>query len=289
MTERLEVLRGQVDAALERAVAEACGVDGPVPPRLREAMGYALLGGGKRMRPVLALASASAVGGDPEAALSFACALEMIHAYSLVHDDLPCMDDDAERRGMPTVHVRYGQATAVLTGDALLTEAFAVVARSALAPARVVRLVALLAEAAGASGMVGGQELDMAGAQEVPPVEAVRQLHAMKTGALFRAAARGGAIAGGADPVQEAALERYGVAVGRAFQLIDDALEVEQGEVDASDAHEAAVSLALRLGVAAARAEAQALVEEARQIAAGFGARGEQLAAIAARVESRRS
>ncbi|MBH25251.1 MAG: hypothetical protein CMH57_12530 [Myxococcales bacterium] len=290
-------LRGLVDAALGRHLSERLeGADGPVPPRLAEAMGYAVLGGGKRMRPVLTLAACEALGAPAENALPVACALEMIHAYSLVHDDLPSMDDDAERRGRPTVHVRYGVATAILTGDALLTEAFRVVTwpDQPLAPDARVRLVALVAEAAGASGMDGGQEHDMRAEQEEPSLELLGSLHAMKTGALFRASALGGAIAASATEAQRAQLERYGRLIGRAFQVTDDLLDFieRRAAPDAQttgDPHEDAVNLAVRLGEAACRDEAARLTAEARAIAASLGERGWLLDAIAALIEARRS
>lgn len=292
-------LRARVDDALDAWLGQLQGADGPVPERLQEAMRYGVLGGGKRMRPVLALAACQALGADPAAALPFACALELIHAYSLVHDDLPAMDDDAMRRGKPTVHVAYGQATAILTGDALLTEAFRILADhpapSSLMTSARLRLVGLLAEAAGAAGMVGGQEFDMRAAADAERAH-VEQLHAMKTGALFRAAARGGAIAAAGDDAQIDALDRYGRLVGRAFQLTDDLLDLREAQDEGAegasatstgDPHEDAVNLAVQLGPEAARAEAAQLTAQARALARSFGPHGSTLDAIAALIETR--
>jgi geranylgeranyl diphosphate synthase type II len=200
--------------------------------RLFEAMRYSLLAGGKRLRPVLALAACEAVGGRLEAAMGFACAIEMIHTYSLIHDDLPCMDDDDLRRGRPTNHKIYGEAIATLAGDALLTDAFTVLARSgaasdAASPAALLATVAELAEAAGSAGMVAGQVIDLLGEGRNLTVQELEYLHRRKTGALFIAAVRGGARLGGADEAELAALEAYARALGLAFQVIDDILDVE--------------------------------------------------------------
>jgi geranylgeranyl diphosphate synthase type II len=217
-----------VNRALACAVAET---DAPAQ-RLLEAMRYSLLAGGKRLRPVLALAACEAVGGPLEAALGFACALEMIHTYSLIHDDLPCMDDDDLRRGRPTNHRIYGDALATLAGDALLTDAFWMLARSAVStagvpPAALLATVAELAEAAGSAGMVAGQAIDLLGEGRSLTIEQLEYLHRRKTGALFIAAVRGGARLGGAGEDQLQALEAYARALGLAFQVIDDILDVE--------------------------------------------------------------
>ncbi len=214
-------------------------------PGFREALRYPLQTGGKRIRPLLAFAAAGALGADPRRALPAALALELVHTYSLVHDDLPAMDDDDLRRGRPTVHKVYGEAMAILVGDALLTEGFAVIAES---PA----MVRELAAAAGAVGMVGGQVLDIAGGSQ--DVVSLTRLHARKTGALIRAAARMGGFAAGADARQLEALTRYGEAVGLAFQVADDVLDAEQ---DA--APEGPPSFVRLLGLAGATAEASRL------------------------------
>ncbi len=212
-----------VERELAQAVPES---DGPAST-LSAAMRYSLLGGGKRLRPILALAACEAVGGRLESAIGFACAIEMIHTYSLIHDDLPCMDDDDLRRGRPTNHKVYGEAIATLAGDGLLTDAFRIAARasSAAGPAVVLDTLAELAEAAGSSGMVGGQVIDLLGERRPIDLAQLEYLHSKKTGALFVSAVRGGARLGGADSAQLAALAEYARAVGLAFQVIDDVLE----------------------------------------------------------------
>ncbi len=292
LQETMAQLRAEVNDALNQVMEALDGADGDAPQLLVEAMRYAVLGGGKRMRPVLALSACEAVGGQRANAVPVACALELVHAYSLVHDDLPCMDNDLERRGQPTVHVRYGQARAVLTGDALLTEAFRVLARPSWtidAQSRI-EAIALVADAAGAAGMVGGQEHDMAAEGKVLSVEALTTLHAMKTGALFRAAVVGGGICAGADADVIARLDRYGRCVGKAFQLTDDLLDLREVAADATetgDPHEDAVNLAVRMGPEVCQSKASALVAEAVAIADGFGDAGQTLAAIARMIEHR--
>ena len=219
-------------AVVERALAGAVAQTDAPAGRLFEAMRYSLLAGGKRLRPVLALAACEAVGGRLEAAMGFACAIEMIHTYSLIHDDLPCMDDDDLRRGRPTNHKIYGEAIATLAGDALLTDAFEMLAGSAapsvgVAPAALLATVAELAAAAGSAGMVAGQAIDLLGEGRAMTVEELEYLHGRKTGALFVTAVRGGARLGGAGEIQLAALEAYARALGLAFQVIDDILDVE--------------------------------------------------------------
>lgn len=212
-----EDAEGQIRAALEAA--------GAVPPALAEAMAYAVLGGGKRLRAGLVMSCSRLVGGDDAMAWSGAVAVEMIHAYSLVHDDLPCMDDDDLRRGRPTVHKRWGDAHAVLVGDALQTLAFEVVVCGSAEPERANEAARLLARAAGASGMVGGQVLDLEGEREAPDLDRVRAIHAKKTAALLTASAEIGAVLGGAATGQRDALRAYGESLGLAFQIVDDCLD----------------------------------------------------------------
>ena len=209
---------------------------------LYDAMKYSLLAGGKRLRPVLTLESCRLCGGDVRAALPFACAIEMIHTYSLIHDDLPCMDDDDLRRGRPTPHKVFGEATAVLAGDGLLTAAFeiALEGRAGLAPERVLEALDLLSHAAGAGGMVGGQSLDMAGEGHSLTVADVEELQRLKTGALISAAAGMGCIVAGADGGTRAGVDRYAQKLGLAFQVRDDMLDVagtegELGKTTGSD------------------------------------------------------
>jgi geranylgeranyl diphosphate synthase type II len=218
---------------VERLLAETAGAwRVGTPERLAEAMAYSLLGGGKRLRPVLALAAFEACSGareDEPVVRDFAVALESVHTYSLIHDDLPAMDDDDLRRGRPTCHRVFGEATAILAGDALLTEAFGILAGGA-EPQRA-RLVGLLARAAGSSGMVGGQQLDldMTGRRnddELPLVEEIERVHRGKTGALLAASVEGGAVAARADERRVASLRSFGEALGLAFQIADDILDV---------------------------------------------------------------
>ena len=242
----LATRRREVDAALDRWVPE----HGCEPEFVWQAMRYSLLAGGKRLRPMLALAAAEAVarrdGTSVDDACRFAlpaaCALELIHTYSLVHDDLPAMDNDVLRRGRPTAHVVYGEGQAILAGDALLTEAFALLAREpdhAAAPAglaaRKISAIGIIAAAAGACGMVGGQAIDLrAAAPAASPLDAatLRDMHARKTGALIRAAAMAGAAMAGADATALDGMAAYGDQVGLAFQIVDDILDVEGASAD---------------------------------------------------------
>ena len=222
MKARLKARGQRVEAYLAQCL-EGRGI----PAALREAMQYSLMAGGKRLRPVLCLTTAALCGEDEARVLPFAAALEMIHTYSLIHDDLPAMDDDDLRRGKPSNHKVFGEAMAILAGDALLTDAFSFMCAVDLPAERVVRAVGRLATAAGASGMVGGQALDMlyTGRGGVT-LEELRQMHALKTGALIKAACVCGALLGGGDAAMLAALEGYGAALGSAFQIADDILDV---------------------------------------------------------------
>jgi len=241
----LEARRADVERALERFLpaSPAC------PPRVGEAMRYSVFAGGKRLRPMLALAAAESVamanGRDVSAAraaaLPTACALELIHTYSLVHDDLPAMDDDTLRRGRPTNHVVFGEGLAILAGDGLLTEAFALMSREPRDPGaapRKLRAICVVAEAAGACGMVGGQVVDLesSGTAGIPgrgrrtlDGDGLRAMHAQKTGALIRAAAVAGAIMGGGTDAQVEAVDRFAADLGLVFQIVDDILDVEGG------------------------------------------------------------
>ncbi|HEY8137964.1 MAG TPA: polyprenyl synthetase family protein, partial [Methylocystis sp.] len=227
---RLESAAGATETALDALLAPAA-LEGEIsrPARLLEAMRYATLGGGKRLRPFLVIESARLFGVAGEGPLRTACALEMIHCYSLVHDDLPAMDDDDLRRGRPTAHKAFDEATAILAGDGLLTYAFDVLADPATHadPAIRAALVLALARAAGHGGMVGGQALDLAAETAGRPLaqDEILTLQAMKTGALLRFAVDAGAILGKADAAQARALSRYGSALGAAFQVADDILD----------------------------------------------------------------
>ena len=212
-----------VECALQEELANTAILD----EKLRESMAYSLMAGGKRLRPILLMAAADAVGVDGTRFLPVACALEMIHTYSLIHDDLPAMDNDELRRGKPTNHVVYGEGTAILAGDALLTLAFTVILRQKDVSAEaLLRVVDEISRAAGAEGMVGGQVLDLRAEEHRISMEEMRRVHMGKTGALFRAALRSGAILGRASEAQLAALTTYAEQFGLAFQITDDILDV---------------------------------------------------------------
>jgi geranylgeranyl diphosphate synthase type II len=284
-----------VDEALDRYTTPGEGGEaGPflrgVPPKLLEAMRYSLLGGGKRLRPALVIAAASLYGLEAERVMPTACALEMIHTYSLIHDDLPCMDDDDLRRGRPTNHKVYGEAMATLAGDALLTLAFEMLARQALLPGiqpgRAVRVVAEVASGAGMAGMVGGQVEDIAWEGRRADGAQLQRIHALKTGALFRAAIRAGAILGGAGEDDLAALDRYADQFGLAFQIQDDVLDVvgdaaKTGKGVGRDAKHAKSTYVSLYGLEGAQERARLAVREAVASLAGFGERGQILRSLA--------
>ena len=259
---------------------------GQAPARLREAMRYAVLGGGKRIRPRLVYATGRLAGASPRALDAPAAAVELLHAYSLVHDDLPAMDDDALRRGRPTAHVCYGEATAILVGDALQALAFETLARRNTDARIAQRQVALLAEAAGASGMVGGQALDMEGEARLLSLAEVERMHRGKTGALIRAAVLMAAAAGSLAEEEETALARFGGEIGLAFQIRDDVLDATcataaLGKPHAADARRGKSTYVSLLGVDAARAAAAERLQVAVGALAVFGERGGELAALA--------
>ncbi len=268
---------------------ERCGM----PERLREAMTHSLTAGGKRVRPVILLSAGAAVGGDEAALLPFACAVEYVHTYSLIHDDLPAMDDDDFRRGRPTCHKEFGEAAAILAGDALLTEAFRVMSESPLAsrdPGRAVLAIALLARAAGAEGMVGGQDLDLA----ARPGDSVEGIHRRKTAAMIEASAGMGGILGGGGDDRIVALRRYGAAVGLLFQITDDILDEtgsfeEMGKAVAKDRERGKLTYPGQFGMASAVARAEALGIEAHAALSCFGADAEALREIIRLVAARRS
>lgn len=218
-------------ALVDRALAQYMPPEDAYPPLIHRAMRYSLFAGGKRLRPVLALAAAEAAGRDPAPVMPAACALELIHTYSLVHDDLPSMDNDDLRRGKPTSHRVFGEAAAILAGDALLTLAFEWLARCAqsLPAERVARVIAGVAEAAGSAGLIGGQVVDTLSSSAKMDVKTLEYIHRHKTGALFRAAVRTGAILSGADEARLASLTTYAENLGLAFQIIDDILD-EKGD-----------------------------------------------------------
>jgi len=265
----MRVRRERVDRALSGVLAPPSGAD---PRRLREAMRYAVLLGGKRMRPLLTVAACEVAGGTIETALPAACAIEIVHAYSLVHDDLPAMDNDVERRGQPTVHIAFGEDNAILAGDALLTLAFEVLGRGVDAPTqgRVAEALVRLARHAGIDGMVGGQAMDLDAGQDLQDLERLEAVHAKKTGALYAACGAMGALLAGAEDATVDKLESWGLKFGIAFQHADDVLDDDQP--------------ALR---AQALARIETLVRQCMDLTAEFGCEADPLRAIAAWVDER--
>jgi farnesyl diphosphate synthase len=280
-----------VEAALEAWVPSAA------PAGLGEAMRYGVLDGGKRLRPLLVMAACEAVGGDAAAALRAAVAVELIHAYSLVHDDMPCMDNDVLRRGKPTVHVMYGEAQAMLAGDAMQALAFEVLTPDqGLAPELQARLTALLARSAGHAGMAGGQAIDLASIGHPLSESELRDMHRRKTGALLQASVLMGAACGRTSPVVWEALAGYGAAIGLAFQVVDDILDVTQsaatlGKTAGKDQDNNKPTYVSVLGLDAARQHALELRQQAHQALSrsGLGPAAALLAGLADKVVERES
>lgn len=299
--------RGAVEEALDRVLPAPPGC----PAVVADAMRYSVMAGGKRLRPILVLAAADAVatarGEDAAAArataMPAACALELIHTYSLIHDDLPAMDDDSLRRGRPTLHVVAGDGMAILAGDGLQAEAFALLAREPADPAlvdRKLRVLALVAGAAGPAGMVGGQAIDLGAAgrtpQAAPSLDAasLADMHARKTGALIRAAAVAGAVMAGADEAIERAVAQWATEVGLAFQIVDDVLDVEGasaelGKTSGKDAAAGKPTYPALFGLAQSKTLAADAVARADAALAGAGLAGSHLPAIARWIVERRS
>jgi farnesyl diphosphate synthase len=281
------------DAALPSELAR--------PPRVLAAMRHAVLGGGKRLRPFLVVETAALFGAPRQGALLAGAALECVHCYSLVHDDLPSMDNDDLRRGRPTVHKAFDEATAILAGDALLTLAFDILARPEVHPDAGVRsaLVLELARASGLGGMVGGQMLDLAAEGRFDTKRSLSEdeiltLQAMKTGALLRFGSRAGGILGQADAKARGEIDRYGVAIGKAFQIADDLLDVESdtatlGKAAGKDAAAGKGTLVSILGIPGARARLAELVAEAEAALAPFGPKADILRACARFIAERRA
>jgi farnesyl diphosphate synthase len=298
---RLDAVAAEVDDLLDRLLAgERESGEIARPTRLLEAMRYATLGGGKRLRPFLVVESASLFDVPRTQALTAGAALECVHCYSLAHDDLPAMDNDDLRRGQPTAHKAFDEATAILAGDALLTFAFDVMARQDVHPNAAVRvaLVIELARASGIGGMAGGQMLDLAaegrfGGKQKLVEKDIATLQAMKTGALIRFACRAGAMLGQADGASVDALDRYGAAIGQAYQIADDLLDVAGdsatlGKATGKDAAAGKATLVAALGRDAAKARLSALIDEAEAALAPFGDKAETLKAAAHFVAARR-
>ncbi|WP_140704656.1 polyprenyl synthetase family protein [Mesorhizobium sp. B2-8-5] len=266
------------------------------PERLMAAMRHGVLNGGKRLRPFLVLESAALFSTENEAALRVAAALECVHCYSLIHDDLPAMDDDDLRRGQPTVHKAFDEATAILAGDALLTLAFDIIAdeATALSAERRGTLVLALARAAGAGGMVGGQMLDLEAERERPDEAGIITLQAMKTGALIRFACEAGAIVAGAPPADRERLAEFGSAIGLAFQLADDLLDLtadakQMGKATNKDAAAGKATLAALHGADWARGQLHGLIDQAHALLEPYGEQAELLKAAATFVATRSS
>ena len=289
-------------AAVERALGALLPAETAWPGRLHRAMRYAVLGGGKRIRPVLARRAHAAAGGDPDTITAAACGLELIHGYSLVHDDLPALDDDVLRRGRETVHVAFDEATAILVGDALLTEGLLLLARhprgDAWAPRRAAA-VELVAEAVSSRGMVGGQvdDLEATGqvvGEETEPERRLERIHRHKTGCLLAAAVEVGAALAGLDAAQRAPFARFGAALGLAFQVADDILDAtataaELGKSPGKDATAGKLTYVTLYGLDAARARLGELEREMLELAAELESAAGPLAWLARFVAERRS
>ncbi len=286
---RLSTRAQQIDIALADALAGAGSARVGVPARMAEAMRHAVMAGGKRMRPFLVLETATVAGGAEEAAMPAAVAIELVHCYSLVHDDLPAMDNDLLRRGKPTVWNAFDEWTAILTGDALLTLAFehlAACRHPAVGDAMRLQLIARLAAASGGHGMVGGQcldlEADKLGKPADPDIAHIERLQAMKTGRLFEVACLMGAMTGGAADAEVAALARFGAGLGAAFQLADDLLDVEGdaqtlGKATAKDAAAGKATLIGMMGIGAARQRLSQIEQAALAEVESFGPRADVL------------
>ncbi len=299
LEEYLREKRALVDATLDANLPPAA----TIPPTIHKAMRYAVLGGGKRIRPIVAIAAAEAVGAKVEPLLPHLCALELIHTYSLVHDDLPPLDNDDLRRGRKTTHIVYGEAMAVLTGDALLTEAFAWLAKpiAGIEPARQLRAIAEVATAVDSTGMIGGQVADIVAerSQEASTdrealLRELEFIHRNKTGKLFTASVVLGGLLGGASEEQLAALRRYADALGLAFQIVDDLLDIEEssatlGKTAGKDVEQGKLTWPALLGVESARAEVGRLLTEARENAGMIAGPVNYLAPIAGFICERRN
>ncbi len=290
--EWMKTVQARAEEALDALLPEA----DVVPHKLHEAMRYTVLGGGKRVRPLLVYASGALFGADAQALARAAAAVEMIHAYSLVHDDMPCMDDDALRRGKPTVHVAYDEATALLVGDALQSQAFLVLAEGLDIPAaRQVAMLRLLAHAAGSRGMCGGQAIDLDSVGISLTLEQLEQMHQLKTGALLRASVVLGALAGAdVGPDQMRALDAYAKAIGLAFQVVDDVLDATAdsatlGKTAGKDAAANKPTYVSILGLEPSRVLAGKLRNDAHDALAPFGEKADRLRQLADLIVQRKA
>lgn len=285
----MQAVRQRTELALDRHLPPASHN----PQRLHEAMRYACLNGGKRLRPMLVHAAGAVSGASAEALDRCAAAIEMIHVYSLVHDDLPCMDDDTLRRGQPTCHVQFDEATALLVGDALQTQAFATLTEAPLAPTTTVELIRTLARASGAAGMAGGQAIDLAAVGQALNEAQLEQMHVMKTGALIRAAIRMGALAGESlDAAQLDRLDGFGKSLGLLFQVVDDILDCTGttealGKTAGKDAAADKPTYVSLMGLAGAKDFADDLLIQAQRLIADAGPSGQRLNDIALEIVQR--
>jgi len=282
-------------ALIERALEDFVPSDTGHAGILHEAMRYSLFAGGKRLRPILTLASAEAVGGNVSCSINTACAIECIHTYSLIHDDLPAMDNDDLRRGRATCHRVYGEAMAILAGDALLTAAFEIIARpSAVDSGALLKVIRELACGSGAAGMVGGQVVDIVSEGKEISYPLLEYIHTHKTGRLILASVRCGAIMGGAAEEELSALTEYAEASGLAFQILDDILDVEGSSEDmgkrvGGDAEKGKATYPSVIGLAESKARADDLMDAAMKALEGFGEKAEPLRQIASYIISRNS
>lgn len=278
---------------VERGLNEFLPGEEEYPQSLHSAMRYSLFAGGKRLRPILVLASCEAVGGRPEVALPAACAFECIHTYSLIHDDLPALDNDDFRRGKPTCHKKFGEATAVLAGDALLTMAFRLIASTPDAgKSGTINVIGELSRAAGSTGMIGGQMVDIESEGKEVSFPVLEYIHIHKTGALMLAAVRCGAILGGATEEELKSLTQYGEACGLAFQIADDILDVEgssgeMGKPTGGDEKKGKATYPSILGLSESKERAAELSERAIDAISGFGEKADPLRTIARYITSR--
>lgn len=291
----LKNMQQLVDEALEKYLPRP----DELPSSIHTSMRYSVFAGGKRVRPILLLAACDAVGGEMNKAMPAACAMEMIHTYSLIHDDLPAMDDDDFRRGNPTNHKVFGEATAILAGDALLTEAFILLSNPEFAastdPATLLRVIHEISLCSGSRGMIGGQVVDMEseGMKEVD-LATVQYIHTHKTGALIRASVKSGALIGRADGKALDSMVRYGEAVGLAFQIADDILDIEGtteqiGKDAGSDQARGKATYPAVMGISESKRRAAELVEVALEALSGFGEKAEPLREIASYIVHRKS
>ena len=288
----LSEMRLRVDAELDRLLPP---VDAE-PPALHEAMRYAALSPGKRLRPILCLAGVEALGGNERHALPVACALELIHTYSLIHDDLPAMDDDDLRRGKPTSHKVFGEAVAILAGDGLLTEAFHLMCRhdysNVIEPSALIKVIRIISRAAGYEGMVGGQVVDIQMEGREVDTATLEFIHAHKTAALIEASVHSGAVLGGADQLQEEALSRYGRKIGLAFQVSDDILDIEgdsevMGKKTGADLSRNKATYPALFGMERSKEIQKALVEDSINDLNSFDNRADPLRKIASYIIER--